>query len=108
MKIFIGENIRTLRKRNKLTQKELADRCGVSDQLVSSWEINRTEPKAAAVQKMLQIFDCTIEELCGQVTMNVSYTECMMICKYRTASGTGKKMIADFIETVSKKERETK
>lgn len=108
MKIYIGDNIKALRKRNKLTQKELAARCGVSDKLVCSWEVNRTEPKAAAVQKMLQIFDCTIEELCGQVMMNLSYNECMLISKIRMASTAGKKEIFDFVDSVAERERENK
>lgn len=34
----IGQYIQQLRKANKMTQKELADRIGVSDKTVSKWE----------------------------------------------------------------------
>lgn len=42
--INIGEKIKELRIKNKLTQIELADKLFVSDKTVSSWESGRTEP----------------------------------------------------------------
>lgn len=35
----VGKNIRKFRKLNKLTQEELANKLGVSDKTISSWEI---------------------------------------------------------------------
>lgn len=40
----IGERIKKLRIKNKLTQQDLADKLFVSDKTVSSWESGRTEP----------------------------------------------------------------
>ena len=42
--MIIGERIKKLRIKNKLTQQELADKLFVSDKTVSSWESGRTEP----------------------------------------------------------------
>ncbi len=38
MKLMIGENIRSYRKKNGLTQEEFAERLGVTYQSVSGWE----------------------------------------------------------------------
>ena len=38
MKLMIGENIRSYRKKNGLTQEEFAERLGVTYQSVSRWE----------------------------------------------------------------------
>lgn len=38
MSIYLGENIKRLRKENELTQENLADFLGVSFQSVSKWE----------------------------------------------------------------------
>lgn len=47
----IGNNIKKLREREGMTQFDLANRIGVSDKTISSWEINRTEPKMGTIEK---------------------------------------------------------
>ena len=44
MKLMIGENIRSYRKKNGLTQEEFAERLGVTYQSVSRWENGATYP----------------------------------------------------------------
>ena len=91
MKMFIGSNIREQRKKAHLTQVELAQKVGVSDKLVCSWEANRTEPKAAHVQRMLEIFGCEEEELCKQINIDVSYDEYLLIETYRSKTPAERK-----------------
>ena len=45
MKLTIGENIRNFRKKNDLTQEDLADRLGVTYQSISRWEKRRDLPR---------------------------------------------------------------
>lgn len=63
----IGENIRTLRKRNNITQEELGKILNVSDKTVSSWEIDRTEPSIGMVYKMASYFGCKLSDLVGDI-----------------------------------------
>lgn len=44
LKSFTGQEIKKMRKRFGLTQQELADKLGVSQQLVSYWETGQREP----------------------------------------------------------------
>lgn len=62
----VGKNIRKFRKLNKLTQEELANKLGVSDKTISSWEIDRTEPDIGTVQKLARYFGCDISDLVGE------------------------------------------
>ena len=59
----IAQNIKTLRKEMKLTQKELADQVGVTQQCVSDWENGKIEPTISYVAKMAKIFKVTIDNL---------------------------------------------
>lgn len=59
----VGRNIRYYRRINDLTQKDLAKKLGVTEQAVSSWELNRTEPNMGMVNKMAHIFDCSISNI---------------------------------------------
>ena len=52
----IGKRIAILRKKNKMTQKELADKLFVSDKAISSWEAGRTEPSLELVMKLMVMF----------------------------------------------------
>ncbi len=62
MKTF-GENLKTLRIANGLSQKTFAEKMQTTQQRVSEWECNKVEPSLYNVIKILRLFDTTFEEL---------------------------------------------
>ncbi len=54
MGINIGGKLRSLRQKNNLTQKELADRCELSKGFISQLESNQTSPSLSTLE---DIFD---------------------------------------------------
>jgi transcriptional regulator with XRE-family HTH domain len=52
----IGKNIKMLRNKYGLSQKELASIAGVSDKAVSTWENNLKEPRMGTIQKIADHF----------------------------------------------------
>lgn len=62
-KVNIILNIVELRKKNNFTQAGLANILGVSQQIVSKWEIGASYPSVEILIKLSQIFNCTIDEL---------------------------------------------
>jgi len=65
MKLTIGENIRNFRKKNNLTQEELADRLGVTYQSVSRWENGATYPDLELLPVISELLSVTVDELLG-------------------------------------------
>lgn len=63
MKIQCGENIKRQRLLNGLSQADLGRLLDVKQGAISSWEINRTEPRMGQIEKMASIFGCTKSEL---------------------------------------------
>lgn len=63
MKTRFGTAIKELRERKGLSQEELGRIVGVSDKTVSSWEINRTEPKMGIVQLLADYFKVSTDYL---------------------------------------------
>lgn len=105
MKMYIGANIKQKRKAANMTQADLAKILEVSDKCIWSWENNRTEPTSGAVQKMSQIFGCTVDELCDQITVDVSYEEYALLERYRSAPTTGKHEIEKFVKYATEGKR---
>lgn len=62
----LGKNISELRKKNNLTQEELANMLGVSPQAVSKWENDAACPDIALLPKIAEIFSVTIDELMNE------------------------------------------
>lgn len=58
-----GEFIKNLRKKNNLTQKELADKLGVTYQAVSKWETGKNIPDIVILKEISKIYKVDIEEL---------------------------------------------
>ena len=57
----LGEFIRKLRRRAKLSQEQFAERMGVSRRMISLWEIDEVKPRAGMLQKLGECF-CVDEE----------------------------------------------
>ena len=62
---MIGENIRRMRLLRNLKQSELADLVNVTPQTVSSWEINRTEPKIGVIESICVALHCQKSDIVG-------------------------------------------
>ena len=63
-----------LRQEKGLTQKELADRIGVSDKAVSKWENARGLPDISSIETLCEVFNISINELlCGKRLPSASY-----------------------------------
>ncbi|MBE6599574.1 MAG: helix-turn-helix domain-containing protein [Ruminococcaceae bacterium] len=61
----IGTNIYTLRKEKKITQAQLAEKLGVSEQSVSKWENNQCAPDVSLFPIMAEFFGVSIDRLFG-------------------------------------------
>lgn len=59
----IGDYISMLRKKKQLTQKELADRLGVTDKAVSKWERGAGYPDISILKPLSDILGVTVNEL---------------------------------------------
>lgn len=59
----IGQFIKQIRKDNKLTQKELADKLGVTYQAVSKWENGKNVPDISILKEMSKMFNIDIDEI---------------------------------------------
>jgi len=57
LKSFTGQEIKKMRKSKEISQQELADKLGVSQQLVSLWERGEREPKDTHQALLADIFD---------------------------------------------------
>lgn len=62
MKTF-GDNLKSLRKVNKMSQHEFANKMQTTQQRVSEWECDKVEPSLYNILKILRVFEITFEEL---------------------------------------------
>lgn len=60
-----GKRLRVLRRRQGLLQGEFAEKCGLSDNAVRSYEQGVRYPTLWSLKKMRQALGCTWDELLG-------------------------------------------
>jgi len=65
MSVYIGENIKKLRKERELTQEVLANFLGVSYQSVSKWERGDSYPDITLLPEIAGFFKVSVDELLG-------------------------------------------
>lgn len=61
----LGETINILRRKEGLTQTELADKLGVTEQTVSKWENDKCYPDISLLPLLANIFHCSVDAVLG-------------------------------------------
>ncbi|MBQ9482190.1 MAG: helix-turn-helix transcriptional regulator [Clostridia bacterium] len=64
----LGERIARLRKENKLTQEELAEKFNISAQAVSKWENDASAPDISVLPDLSRTLGVSVDELLGNKT----------------------------------------
>lgn len=59
----LGKNIKLMRKNVGWKKSELAEKCGVSKEIVSEWEKDKREPSVREYKSLSKLFDVTIDKL---------------------------------------------
>lgn len=61
--MFIAKNLQYLRRRDKITQEELAEKLNVSRQSVSKWEMGEAYPETEKLLALCELFDVSLDGL---------------------------------------------
>lgn len=86
-----GDKLLELRKKNGLSQEELAEKLGVSRQSVSKWESNNAYPETDKIVQICNLFDCSMDDL-----INDNITDLKQIERKE------KKVVDSFLEYITK------
>ena len=74
--IKIGKFIAECRKKENLTQVQLAEKLGITDRAVSKWENGRSIPDASNMLDLCSILKISVNDLlCGEVVSMEKYNE---------------------------------
>lgn len=73
----LGTNIQYLRKLNKLTQEQFAEKMNITRQTVSRWEADEVIPELNKIVEICSAFSCKLDELVREnmSSMNEIYSE---------------------------------
>lgn len=66
IRLILADNLTKLRKKNKLTQVELAHQLGFSDKAISKWEQGDTIPDIETIKKIADLYGVTVDSLLEQ------------------------------------------
>ena len=58
----LSKNLRELRERRGLTQKDLADKLSLSNKTISKWENERSIPDVFTLLKLAELLDCALDD----------------------------------------------
>lgn len=96
-----GQRIKNLRSQASLTQKELADKVGVSVMAVRNWERSAKKPNMDALLGMARAFNVSLDTLLGvSVDKNqhkadvLSAAEQALLAQYRKLDPHGQRVVA--------------
>lgn len=67
----LGNKILELRKREKLSQEQLAEKLHVTRQTISNWELNETTPDLNQAKQLSKIFNISLDELTDNDISNI-------------------------------------
>ena len=72
----IGKFISACRKKENLTQMQLAEKLGITDRAVSKWETGKAMPDASLMLQLCDVLKITVNDLlCGEVVAMDNYNK---------------------------------
>ncbi len=60
-----SENLHTIRRRKKLTQKQLGEKLGIGDAMINRYEHDKADPSLSMLEKMSDVLNCSLDDLVG-------------------------------------------
>lgn len=103
-----GERLRNIRKNAGMTQIQVAQKCGISQSNINTWENCRSLPLPDGLKALADCFGCSVDYLLGReneesiivVNEDKRYTpdEKNLIDLYRKLSSKKKDAVIDFIK----------
>ncbi len=64
--VYIGNRLKNLRTRRALTQRELAERAGISTNALNRLELDKAEPHMSTLRKLARALEIDPIELVGE------------------------------------------
>lgn len=104
--VELGARIADLRKTNGITQMQMADTLGVSQQTVNSYEVARRRIPVSALPLLARLFGMSIDELLGESSRKKSTKRGpaskleQQIERVNALPRSKQKFVIDMIETV--------
>lgn len=93
------KNLKSLRNRNKISQQQLADVIGVTQQSINKYENHSIEPDIETLIKIADYFETTIDYLVGRVCETeqtseaITFEEKNMLLNFRKLNSDEKQII---------------
>lgn len=66
----LAENLQMYRKKNGLSQEELAEKCDVSRQAIAKWENGESVPSIERLVFLADLYDISLDELVGRIILD--------------------------------------
>jgi transcriptional regulator with XRE-family HTH domain len=58
--MYLHEQIKRMRERKKLTQEEVADKCGITRPYLSNIELGKKLPSFTVLMALINVLECNI------------------------------------------------
>lgn len=98
------QNLKLLRTKNNISQQQLADIIGVTQQSINKYENHKIEPDIQTLIKLAEYFNTSVDYLVGHtdidhviesiVRYDLNQDEAVLIDKYRKLSKKQKNVVA--------------
>ena len=72
LNLIIAKNLSDLRKKNKLTQLEVAEKLNYSDKAVSKWEKGESLPGVEVLYKLSKLYGVSLDFIVGEETVKTA------------------------------------
>ena len=101
---MLSKNLKILRERKGVTQAELANVLGITQQAVARWEKEKSEPDNNTLKQLAKYFSVSIDYLLDNEKNNLPVfndDETKLIYNYRKLDGDGKNLLLGLVKSLS-------
>ena len=96
--------LRALRQRNKITQADLANVLGITQQAVARWESNKSTPDIDTLKQLSTYFNVSTDYLLGQGISNIkplSKEQITLLKDFDSLSSDGRNILLGVLKSLA-------
>lgn len=96
---MLAQNLKALRRQRGITQAELSEMLGLTQQAVARWEVDKSEPDAKTLNRLADYYGVSVDYLLGREKTPSPSEESTLLEKYRKLTVINKQTLNSLLNT---------
>ena len=94
---MLAQNLKALRRQRGISQAELSEMLGLTQQAVARWEVDKSEPDTKILNWLADYYGVTVDYLLGREERRLGNDETSLLESFRKLTDDSKQLVLSLV-----------